>query len=148
MVMGEVSSRIASFLPSFFHPQNREKRGAICLATKNSLQRYPDFYMNDCDGIVLDEKYKRNVTRNDKHQVISYMYRLKSRLGGFVLPCEHHPEKVSYSLLGYGNSLQIFNMQIPQACDSFASFSEQMQGFENKFKAEISEIIEETKDSK
>ena len=134
---------LAELLPSFCHPQNRKKRGAICLAAKNSLQRYPDFYMNDSDGIVLDAKYKRNVTRDDEHQVISYMYRLKSRLGGFILPCEYHPEKVSFSLLGYGNSLQIFNMQIPQACDSFASFCEQMQLFENTFKSEISKLIEE-----
>ena len=129
---------LAELLPSFRHPQNRKRIGVLCLAEKNSLQRYPDFYLNDSDGIVLDAKYKRNVTRDDEHQVISYMYRLKSRVGGFVLPSEHSSEKVSYSLLGYGNSLQILYMQIPQSCDSFARFSEQMQIFENKFKAEIS----------
>lgn len=131
---------LAKLLPSLNHPQNRKGTGAICLAAKHALQRFPDFYKGEKDGLVLDAKYKRSVGRDDEHQVISYMYRLKSKLGGFLLPAETSTPKVSYSLLGYGYNLNIHYLQIPQVATSYKSFSDQMNIYEKAFVAEIQEI--------
>lgn len=131
---------LAKLLPSFQHPQNRKSSGCICLAQNNALQRYPDFYKDDSNGIVLDAKYKHDISRDDEHQVISYMYRLKSRLGGFLLPRESSTSKVSYSLLGYGNELNIHYLQIPQSAQSYKEFSDQMHTFEEAFIRELSSL--------
>lgn len=131
---------LAKLLPSFKHPRNRNGTGMICLAEKNSLQRYPDFYKGDINGIVLDAKYKHAISRDDEHQVISYMYRLQSRLGGFLLPTESCATKVSYSLLGYGNNLNIHYLQIPQTANSFQAFADAMHACEDTFITELSSL--------
>lgn len=131
---------LAKLLPSFKHPQNRKGTGMICLAKKNSLQRYPDFYNGEINGIVLDAKYKHAISRDDEHQVISYMYRLQSRLGGFLLPKESSTAKVSYSLLGYGNNLNIHYLQIPQTANSFIEFADTMHACEDAFITELSSL--------
>ncbi len=121
---------LATLLPSFEHPQNRKSSGMIYLAKNNSLQRYPDFYKG---GIVLDAKYKHKIDRNDEHQIISYMYRLKSKIGGFILPSESEKLKKSFSLLGYGNDMQIHFLEIPQNAQTFSDFSKQIRKNEDKF---------------
>lgn len=131
---------LAKLLPSFQHPQNRKSTGGICLAQNHALQRYPDFYKGESNGIVLDAKYKHDISRDDEHQVISYMYRLKSRLGGFLLPRESCTSKVSYSLLGYGNELNIYYLQIPQDAQSYKDFSDKMHAFEEAFINELTSL--------
>ena len=77
----------------FKHPKNEEKNGINLL--DNRWEVYPDFY-NDNKKIVLDTKYKRlnkdndneKIDRNDKHQIISYVYTLGAEIGGFIYPCE------------------------------------------------------------
>lgn len=129
---------LSKLLKSYNHPQNRKGTGRIYLAENNALQRYPDFYNNN--GVVLDAKYKHNISRDDEHQVISYMYRLKSRIGGFILPRETDDSKVSFSLLGYGNKLMIHYLQIPQHYQSYKEFSMQMNSSENRFSEEVIDL--------
>lgn len=131
---------LATLLPSFEHPQNRKGSGMIYLAKNNSLQRYPDFYKGKIDGIVLDAKYKYEIDRNDVHQIISYMYRLKSKIGGFILPSESEALKKSFSLLGYGNDMQVHFLEIPQNAQTFSDFSKQIRKNEDKFIAELNHI--------
>lgn len=133
---------LAKLLPSMNHPRNRKGTGAIYLAEKHSLQRFPDFYKGEKDGIVLDAKYKHSVGRDDEHQVISYMYRLKSKLGGFILPAETNTPKISYSLLGYGYDLNIHYLQIPQVETSYKYFFDKMSVYEKSFVAEIQEMLD------
>lgn len=79
---------------NFKHPQNKTGTGGIRLLN-NGWRAYPDFY-NDNKKIVLDTKYKRlnkdndneKIDRNDKHQIISYVYTLGAEIGGFIYPCE------------------------------------------------------------
>ena len=77
---------------NFKHPQNKTGTGGIRLLN-NGWRAYPDFY-NDNKKIVLDAKYKRlnkdneEIDRNDKHQIISYVYTLGAEIGGFIYPCE------------------------------------------------------------
>lgn len=79
---------------NFKHPQKERKNGINLL--DNRWEVYPDFY-NDNKKIVLDTKYKRlnkynedneEIDRNDKHQIISYVYTLGAEIGGFIYPCE------------------------------------------------------------
>ncbi len=128
---------LAKLMPTMNHPQNRKGTDPVYLAKGKTLQRFPDFYIGEKDGIVLDAKYKRSVGRDDEHQVITYMYRLRSKLGGFLLPSEAHTPTVSYSLLGYGYNLNIHYLQIPQVSTSYKDFSNQMNINEKKFIAEI-----------
>ena len=70
------------------HSDNRNRKKGV-----NALQRswtwYPDFYRKGDSAIVLDAKYKSlddGVDASDQHQIVSYMYILKARLGGFIYP--------------------------------------------------------------
>lgn len=66
----------------FTHPENKLGIGAIYLF-EHGGQRFPDFWKDD---IVLDAKYKRlaingdhlDIDREDVHQIMAYMYRLKA----------------------------------------------------------------------
>ena len=77
----------------FKHPQNKTGKGRINLLN-NGWKVYPDFY-NDDRKIVLDTKYKNlnkdndKIEPADKHQIISYVYTLGAKIGGFVYPLEN-----------------------------------------------------------
>lgn len=128
---------LATLLPSYEHPNNRKRAGAIYMASNNQLQRFPDFYKGDNGGIVLDAKYKHAIDRDDEHQVIAYMYRLKSRHGGFIMPREAQRPKVCYSLLGYGNELSLNYLEIPSGVSDAKDFVHKMHLSEMAFKQAI-----------
>ena len=84
----------------FLHPRNKEETDGIDLLNKKWTV-YPDFY-NNSKKIVLDTKYKKlnyksdkNIDNDDeyksadKHQIISYVYTLGAKIGGFVYPLEN-----------------------------------------------------------
>lgn len=77
----------------FLHPRNKEKTDGINLLNKKWTV-YPDFY-NYNKQIVLDTKYKMlnkdndKIDGSDKHQIISYVYTLGAKIGGFVYPLEN-----------------------------------------------------------
>ena len=77
----------------FKHPKNKIREGGINLL-HNGWKVYPDFY-NDDRKIVLDTKYKNlnkdndKIEPADKHQIISYVYTLGTKIGGFVYPLEN-----------------------------------------------------------
>ena len=48
--------------------------------------------------------------------------------------------EMSYSLLGYGNELNIHYLQIPQSAQSYKEFSDQMHTFEEAFIRELSSL--------
>lgn len=131
----------------FTHPRNKDKDGCIYLFEGKrdngrqffSGRRYPDFYK---EGFVLDAKYKRlgvydkvsKVDRDDIHQVITYMYALKSERGGFVVPLEHkRTEVVSSSIVGYDGTLSIFGIEVSRAKTSYSEFCEDMKRNEAAF---------------
>ena len=78
---------------NFKHPRNKEKTDGVKLLN-DKWNVYPDFYNYD-KKIVLDTKYKmlnRNneeIDGSDKHQIISYVYTLGAKKGGFVYPSEN-----------------------------------------------------------
>ena len=122
----------------FKHPKNKEYTGSIQLFSDNKhYPRYPDFYK---DNIVLDAKYKslkqnEAMDRNDIHQIISYMYVLQANLSGFVYPEKEENKENTFeigTLKGYGNSVKLWNIAIPQQKTKFRDFTETIRENENK----------------
>lgn len=129
------------FIPQgFSHPDNRKKIGRIYLAKANKLDRYPDFYREQ-DSIIIDakyKKYKRSINRDDIHQIISYMYRLKGHVGVFIKPRdEEDAHKNGYELLGYGEDcgarLRIESFPISSESRSYDNFKVEMMKQEDIF---------------
>ena len=110
----------------FKHPDNRKGIGRIHLTNTNKFPRYLDFYREQ-DGIVIDAKYKAETEkRDDIHQIITYMYRLKGKYGILIHPtCQEHTIK-RYSLLGYGENndaeLHTYLFKIPQDANDYKDF--------------------------
>lgn len=112
---------------SFFHPENKNSKGAIFLFEGNKYPRYPDFWKKD---IILDAKYKRldktsnELSRDDLHQIISYMYIMQARIGGCIFPKDSGTtdiEKIG-DLKGYGGRIYRFSIAIPQNTTQFSDF--------------------------
>lgn len=118
----------------FKHPNNKNKTGRIYLAKQKRFPRYPDFY-REYDHTIIDAKYKRTVLREDIHQMITYMYRLKGTCGIFIQPTEHELKTVKSFLLGYGSevnaSLQTYFYPIPQNAPDYNHFVSKMLESEN-----------------
>ena len=115
----------------FLHPQNRKNIGKVYLFEDNKLQpRFPDYYRKD---IVLDAKYKYNVQREDYHQMITYQYILKGRMGGFISPNDVTELRRLGKLNGYGAELFSIHLGIPRTCASYSDFRKKMEQEELEF---------------
>lgn len=123
----------------FKHPNNKKGIGRIFLAKNNLFPRYPDFY-REYDCTIIDAKYKREISRDDIHQMITYMYRLKGKCGLFIQPSDTTYRKTSY-LLGYGEDnnaeLQTYLYPISQTTNDYKSFVAEMKEVEDGFKAQL-----------
>lgn len=124
----------------FKHPNNRRGSGRIYLTKDNLYPRYPDFY-RELDNTIIDAKYKREISRDDVHQMITYMYRLKGLNGIFVQPSEKICRNADHDLWGYGADynakLQIFYYVIPQEKSDYKLFVADMIQSEDIFKLQI-----------
>lgn len=119
----------------FKHPKNKLREGGIYLfktiGNQSNLDkyiRYPDFYK---DNIILDAKYKsldiNKVDRDDMHQIISYMYVEKSKIGGFIYPSTNSNSITQLGeLRGYGGDIYRIGVGIPQKCVSYAEYCKLM----------------------
>jgi len=119
----------------FKHPRNKQRTGRIYLAKNSALPRYPDYY-NEADGIIIDAKYKKTIdTRDDINQIITYMYRLRGKLGIFIRPTATTEPAHTLSLLGYGedNDARIRELPypIPRDADNMTTFTRQIATSEN-----------------
>ena len=127
----------------FCHPHNKRRTNPIYLAQSNKLPRYPDFYRGEENSIIVDAKYKKEINRDDIHQMLAYMYRLKGTIGIFIKPTEKSPSyqywENSYSLLGYGKDkhaeLKTFCFPIPQETINYHQFEVAMADTEKTLKA-------------
>ncbi len=116
----------------FLHPRNKDSQGAIWLFNSpKSAPRYPDFYRQD---FILDAKYKgytdkrvSEVDRDDLHQLITYMYIRQAAHGGLVYPSISSDTALSPAkLCGYGGTIFLWGMTIPQSASSWKEFKDQM----------------------
>ena len=126
---------LATILPKeeFIHPDNHTWENPIYLAKHNVLRRYPDFYSQD-NHIVLDAKYKKHPEdggiedrREDTHQIITYMHRLKSQKGILVYPSSKtNIDKKIYDLEGFGGYIIHEAHKITQENETYETFCQEM----------------------
>lgn len=135
---------------NFKHPQKERKNGINLL--DNRWRVYPDFY-NDNKKIVLDTKYKRlnknneEIDRNDKHQIISYVYTLGAEIGGFIYPCESKEfEKIENEIGSINNKIN-HNASIYKYAFLISNKNSNKEDFNNikEFSDEIKKSEEELK---
>ena len=142
----------------FLHPRNKEKTDGINLLNKKWTV-YPDFY-NYNKQIVLDTKYKMlnkdndKIDGSDKHQIISYVYTLGAKIGGFVYPSEN--KEFSFDNIGilnreynkniledYSPSIFKYAFLIPnkksneENFENINDFKKEIEKSENDFKEKI-----------
>lgn len=142
----------------FLHPRNKEKTDGINLLNKKWIV-YPDFY-NYNKQIVLDTKYKMlnkdndKIDGSDKHQIISYVYTLGAKKGGFVYPSEN--KEFSFDNIGilnreynkniledYSPSIFKYAFLIPnkksneENFENINDFKKEIEKSENDFKEKI-----------
>ena len=114
----------------FIHPENKLGTGAIYLF-EHGGQRFPDFWKQD---IVLDAKYKKlaingtrlDIERDDVHQIMAYMYRLKASKGGIVCPYDGEKNKIISQNMhkdSYLGSLSLYALAIPKNCSLYEDFT-------------------------
>lgn len=129
----------------FIHPENKIGTGAIYLF-EHGGQRFPDFWKT---GSVLDAKYKRlatngnrlDIDRDDVHQIMAYMYRLKALKGGIICPYMGDSNKVVSQKMhkdSYKGTMFIYALAIPKGCKSYSDFVKQMVNNEKSFLQAIS----------
>lgn len=129
----------------FTHPENKMGTGAIYLF-EHGGQRFPDFWKT---GSVLDAKYKRlatnanrlDIDRNDVHQIIAYMYRLKASKGGIICPYTGDSNKVVSQKMhkdSYLGTMSLYALAIPKGCKSYSDFIKQMAKNEKSLLQSIS----------
>lgn len=142
----------------FLHPRNKEKTDGINLLNKKWTV-YPDFY-NYNKQIVLDTKCKMlnkdndKIDGSDKHQIISYVYTLGAKIGGFVYPSEN--KEFSFDNIGilnreynkniledYSPSIFKYAFLIPnkksneENFENINDFKKEIEKSENDFKEKI-----------
>ena len=132
----------------FKHPNNRQNNGGVWLGyslrenkKRNVFLRYPDFYDKE-RSIILDAKYKNQIDYvADVNQVITYLYRMKGRIGMFVHPTVDENELKSYSLRGYGDDndarLIEYQFHIPTEASSYEDFEKNIMLSETALKEQI-----------
>lgn len=149
----------------FKHPENKTRKNPIHLfRQKKGYTRYPDFIKDD---IIADAKYKRlirpaedvideNLSRDDLHQMVTYLHITSSRTGIFVNPVnfrvmnpyngEYFPEDVYCmkigELYGDGGYIYILELNIPRECTSFEDFSRTMNNNERALYNKLLQLID------
>ena len=129
----------------FIHPENKLGTGSIYLF-EHGGQRFPDFWKQD---IVLDAKYKKlaingnrlDIERNDVHQIMAYMYRLKAPKGGIICPFMGDDNKVISQKMhkdSYLGTMSLYALAIPRDCYSYEEFVKRIAEKENALLNEIS----------
>lgn len=129
----------------FKHPENKLGTGAIYLF-EHGGQRFPDFWKKD---IVLDAKYKRlavngnsfDISRDDVHQIMAYMYRLKANKGGIICPYKSENNKIISQNMhkdSYLGSLSLYALAIPKNCSSYEEFVKRIVENERALLEELS----------
>lgn len=128
------------------HPENKNRRSPIYLFKPRRAERYPDFWTT---GLVMDAKYKgydgkpvHQIGREDLAQVISYMYILDARFGGFLVPGKNGGVNYSLETLnGGGGEMFILPLQIPFGATKYSEFTERIKENEATFVETISRFL-------
>jgi len=140
----------------FLHPKNKSGTGAISVYKGNP--RYPDFYKGKqisenpsesdiLENFVLDAKYKHldnnkfgsdeikaSFSRDDLHQLITYMYIMPAKKGALIYPYDKEDKRNNgevivsdeKSVFGYGGTVCTYGVPIPLK-QEYSEFAECMK---------------------
>ena len=137
-------SYLNTILPEldFIHADNNLRINGFALFNGGGGTRYPDFYKDD---FVIDAKYKSlsgktvlGVDRDDIHQVITYMYRLKAHYGGFAVPWRSVDEwSKKRELQGYGGWMNLYGVVVDEQTKNFNEYVTLMEKNESDLLKQI-----------
>ena len=99
--------------------------------------------------IVLDAKYKKlaingnrlDIERDDVHQIMAYMYRLKAPKGGIICPFMGDDNKIIFQNMhkdSYLGTMYLYALAIPRDCISYEEFVKRIAEKENALLKETS----------
>ena len=128
----------------FRHPKNKIGEGGKRIFSDKigHEKAMPDFHRSD---MVLDAKYKRyldwnDILREDRNQLLAYMYLYETENGGFIVPVENPDIKTTRPLNGRGGTMSIIGMNVVANCNSFKDFCTHMAKEEKMLKENIERI--------
>lgn len=111
----------------FLHPMNKTGVGGKQVFSDNIGHEtvMPDFYKA---GIVLDAKYKgysnwKDITREDRFQLLAYMHLYDADRSGFIVPVGHPLDMITErNLTGRGGTMSIIGMNVATDCRIYNDF--------------------------
>jgi len=134
----------------FKHPKNKSGTGAIKLYDGNP--RYPDFYKGEQiksfrygelipeENFILDAKYKRlenaAISRDDLHQLVTYLHILPAKRGGVIYPVENGNSIIQsrrQQVYGLGGMITSYGFPISQK-ESYREFIDFIKSHEEEFR--------------
>ena len=125
----------------FKHPKNKTGEGGKRIfADKIGYEKaMPDFYRAN---MILDAKYKRysdwnNISRDDRNQLLAYMYLYETENGGLIVPMSNPDIVPTRALSGRGGRMSIIGMNVAATCNSFKEFCSHMEHEEKLLKEKI-----------
>ena len=132
----------------FYHPMNRERRGAQWLFSGNVGLIYPDFIGRDREHrIIADAKYKpaENIGNRDYLQVLAYMFRFDAKTGYYLYPeadgqddlrlCMNRGSTYESNVSPRDDvSVTKHGLRIPAHAETYAAFVKRMQENEAEFR--------------
>lgn len=147
----------------FEHPENKNRTGGIRMFEKSDEENeidsnfrriYPDFYRKKGENPdwILDAKYQhleKDPKRENLYQIVSYMHTTKCGRGGFIFPYDgkKSQEKEAgesfsrkFALAGYGGTVSVFGMRIPQNSESSENFVAEMKKSETWLNGEMDKV--------
>ena len=131
----------------FKHPQNNKGAGGLRMFRDNIGYEtvMPDFYKQN---VVLDAKYKgykewSDVGREDRFQLLAYMYLLHADYSGFVVPISN-PFSIQTvrNFNGYGGTMALLGMNVAYLCTSFNEYVSCMTKEEKLLVEQIKQLNE------
>lgn len=113
----------------------------------NSVPLTPDFFFSN---LVMDAKYTKKsgeslllaISKEDRRQLITYLYLLQASAGFLIHPCSEVEKTViryedngNGELTGYGGSIGTILFAIPQKVSSFSEFKKKIKQSEEDLKS-------------
>ncbi|MBQ9875099.1 MAG: hypothetical protein IJM30_11625 [Thermoguttaceae bacterium] len=133
---------------AFYHPMNKDRKGAQSLFDGKEGKIYPDFISRDAETrIVADAKYKRfdNIKNKDYLQILAYMFRFDAKTGYCLYP-EAEGKDDQTLRMNRGSSyeknvaprddvrLVKHGLKIPMDAENYETFVERIKLAENEFR--------------
>ncbi len=126
------------------HTHNKQNNGSINML-EEEWQAFPDYYIKDY--VVMDAKYKHmnklaDIDRNDRNQILAYMYILGVKNGIFIYPDENNSyddskplnDKYNNNLKDHQHQVHKYAFRIPQgSIKNMQDFKEKIIEEEKKF---------------